>query len=362
MNRARANGLRACAFLLLGAIAGAGIGAARADTPRDWKPQLPLDINYGGWFQVGFATEQWPFAFLQQENRLQLNQAWFYLERQADGSKGVDWGFRFDAMYGVDGYETQSFGNNPGRWDFLNGFDHGEYAWAIPQLYGEIAMGDLSIKAGHFYTLIGYEVVTAPDNFFYSHSYTMFNSEPFTHTGVLATYQASDQVTLYGGWTLGWDTGFDQLDGGSNFLGGVQWQPDQNTTLTYMTTIGDFGWRGEGYSHSIVLSLLCGEDWRFVTQSDLLSVENFGIQQDQFGLIQYAFYRLNETVELGGRVEWWRSDNGFGTDNFYQATLGANIKPAENVIIRPEIRYDWFADTTGLRDHATFATDLILTY
>ncbi len=50
----------------------------------------------------------------------------------------------------------------------------------------------------------------------------MFNSEPFTHTGVLGTYTGNDDVTLYGGWTLGWDTGFDQFDGGSNFLGGVE--------------------------------------------------------------------------------------------------------------------------------------------
>ena len=56
------------------------------------------------------------------------------------------------------------------------------------KLYFEAGYGDLTVKIGHFYTIIGWEVVTAPDNFFYSHAYTMYNSEPFTHTGVLATY------------------------------------------------------------------------------------------------------------------------------------------------------------------------------
>ncbi len=50
------------------------------------------------------------------------------------------------------------------------------------------------LKVGHFYTIIGYEVVTAPDNFFYTHAYTMQYGEPFTHTGVLATYNANDQL------------------------------------------------------------------------------------------------------------------------------------------------------------------------
>ena len=48
----------------------------------------------------------------------------------------------------------------------MNNFDHGIYGFALPQVYGEVAMGDLSVKMGHFFTIIGYEVVTAPDNFF----------------------------------------------------------------------------------------------------------------------------------------------------------------------------------------------------
>ena len=111
-------------------------------------------------------------------------------------------GFRADLMYGIDADDTQSFGNNPGNWDFDNGLDHGAYGWAIPQLYAELAVGEWNIKAGHFYTLIGYEVVTAPDNFFYSHAITMYNSEPFTHTGVVASRSFGD-ATIYAGWTLG---------------------------------------------------------------------------------------------------------------------------------------------------------------
>ena len=104
--------------------------------------------------------------------------------------------------------------------------DHA-YGSAIPQLYLEAGYGDLSCKVGHFYTIIGYEVVTAPDNFFYSHAYTMYNSEPFTHTGalVLPTRLVTD-MTIYGGYVFGWDSGFE--DNGDAFLGGVSLESDRS--------------------------------------------------------------------------------------------------------------------------------------
>ena len=177
-------------------------------------------------------------------HQLNAQQQWLYLGKEADGSNGFDWGFRFDAMYGTDAQKTQAFGNPGGEWD--NSWDHGVYGWAIPQLYGEVAMGDFSVKVGHFFTLVGYEVVTAPDNFFYSHALTMFNSEPFTHTGVLTTYKGIDGITLYNGWTAGWDTGFTNALGGSNYLGGVGLELSESLTVTYILTAGNFGLRTAG--------------------------------------------------------------------------------------------------------------------
>jgi hypothetical protein len=189
--------------------------------PFELFPETSSGVKIGGWTQVGYHNKSSLYdLFNQYPNHVALHQQWLYAERVADGSCGWDWGFRIDAMYGIDADNTQSFGNAYGKFDFSDAFTHGEYGFAIPQVYVEVANGDLSIIAGHFYTLIGYEVVTAPDNFFYSHAWTMNNSEPFTHTGALATYQVDDRLTAYGGWTLGWDTGFNQFNNGSSFLGG----------------------------------------------------------------------------------------------------------------------------------------------
>ena len=76
-------------------------------------------------------------------------------------------------VYGTDAQKTQAFGN-PGAGvrgfgTFDASLDHGEYGWAIPQAYAEVAVGDLSVKVGHFFTPIGYEVIPVTGNFFRSH-------------------------------------------------------------------------------------------------------------------------------------------------------------------------------------------------
>jgi hypothetical protein len=317
------------------------------------NPIADLGLNFGGWLQLGYHNES-DGLFNDNPDELSLHQAWFFIEKVADGSEGFDWGFRADGMYGTDGPKTQAFGA-PNSWDNQDAFQHGVYGWAIPQLYGEVAYGPLSVKGGHFYTLVGYEVVTAPDNFFYSHAYTMFNSEPFTHTGAVATYEATDAITLYGGWTAGWDTGFDRYNGGSNFLGGASVGLTEDLTLTYITTAGKFGDRGDGYAHSIVADYAITEKLNYVFQSDFLDT-NADENNKQYGINQYVLYAIAEQVAVGGRFEWWKSDG----NSQYEVTGGVNIYPLEFLTIRPEIRHDW---NPGLGDDfTTFGIDAVFVF
>ena len=316
-----------------------------------------LGISVGGWTQFGYHNRDSVADFFNtNQDALNLHQQWFWMERVADGSCGWDWGFRADIMYGIDANNTQAFGNDPGNWDFMNGLDHGVYGWAIPQLYAELANGDLSVKLGHFYTLIGYEVVTAPDNFFYSHAFTMNNSEPFTHTGAIATYGYSDNLTLYGGWTLGWDTGFDQFGGGSSWLGGFGYSLTDDVSLTYMSTYGDFGWLGNGrndsYSHSVVVDFTLTDNLNYVFQSDMVKADVY----DTVGINQYLFYTLNDCTSVGARVEWWKVD-GLSVN---AATFGLNYKPHANLVLRPEVKQEW-VPSAGF-DQTIFGMDMIVTY
>lgn len=339
------------------------------------KEDLDFSLDFGGWGQIGYTSRS-TGLFNSDPDRLNVHQMWFYVEKATDGSKGFDWGGRVDAMYGTDSGDTQAFGNNAGRWDFANGWDRGGgYGFAFPQLYAELAYHDFKVKGGHFYTLLGYEVVTAPDNFFFSHALTMYNSEAFTHTGVLGTYTAPESVVedlpiagleVYGGWTLGWDTGFDQFNNGSNFLGGASVGVLDNLTVIYITTVGDLGWIGSGYAHSIVADWQITDKLNYVFQSDYNRYNGDPdagtTRTEAFGVNQYLLYWLNDSFGVGGRFEWWKT----GSDNYLVATAGVNVKPIANINVRPEIRYQWSPDNPANPavpdDEFIFGVDAILTY
>jgi len=330
--------------------------------------------DIGGWMQFGYHNLS-DGIFNTYPNHLQAQQLYGYIEKVADGSEGLDFGGRMDLLYGTDAQNTQAFGNPPGTWDFQNGWDNGVYGWAMPQLYGEVAYQDLNVKVGHFYTLLGYQVVPATGNFFYSIPFTFNFSEAFTHTGVLGTYTPNDRVTLYGGWTLGWDTGFSQLNQGNSFLGGASTSVTDSITATYICTAGNLGWLGKGYTHSIVVDNVINDRWEYVFQSDLdhtnLDPFGFGNSYNTIGLNQYLYYTFTDKLRAGGRAEWWKA-NGI---SYYEITGGFNIMPTANLRIRPELRYQWspaasafdgiqaIQNPAGLPlQGAIFAIDAILTF
>jgi hypothetical protein len=156
----------------------------------DFAEKSGLDVR--GWISAGSTFNpgsgdggyNGPITFNDKENELMMNQAYLIMERPVQRS-GDSWdlGFRTDLIYGTDAAFNFSRGFDD-RW--TNNSVSRDYKWAMPQAYVEtnlpIGKG-LSVKVGHFYTLLGYEVVTAPDNFFYSHSYSMQYGEPFTHWG-----------------------------------------------------------------------------------------------------------------------------------------------------------------------------------
>ena len=365
-----------CSSCQAGAAGGGGgfFGTGCADDP--WT-LFPSDgaLNIGGWFSAGYHSES-NDLFNSHPDQFGLHQGWLFVERAADASDGgIGLGFRFDGVYGLDGPDTQSFANPGATFDLGPRFTRGAgFGCAIPQAYGEVAWGDWNVKVGHFYTLVGYEVVTAPDNFFYSHSITSFNTEPFTHTGAIASYNVNDNTTIYGGWTAGWDSGFD-FSAGSNFLGGFSRALSDNATLTYITTFGDIGARSAGnsdaYSHSIVLDMALTDNLQYIVQSDLLRVGSTG--EDNFGLNQYWIYNINDCTAFGTRMEWWKGDEvtgyaphggvfpaGGGSHSYYAATFGINRRLNANLMVRPEYRVDW-SPALGYSE-GYFGMDVIATF
>ncbi|MFO1044564.1 MAG: outer membrane beta-barrel protein [Planctomycetaceae bacterium] len=352
----------------------------------------------GGHTQFGYQnkpdgafTGNGPYLNQKEWGQLTLNQQYLYIGKVADGSKGLDWGFRADIMYGVDGNEGQAFGNvNAGHYDYLNGFNHGIYEWALPQMYAEVAAGNTSVKVGHFYTIVGYEVVPSTGQFFLSRQLTFWNSEPFTHTGALATHKVNDKLSVSGGYVYGMDTGFYQYGGGSAFLGGFTYNLSDKTQFIYSVLAGDMGWRGDGAINSWILSQKWTDKFSTVHQFDILNsnltVDAAGvprqgnipadfntaaggfIAQNSLGFINYAFYDINAKWKAGARMEIYSPDG----QEYYTATYGVNYKPIANLVIRPEVRHMWSPNhdaysgaggsNIGLFNQTVVGIDAILSY
>ena len=313
--------------------------------------------SFGGWMAAGvYDNDQGldgpngnsPLGFNNLAEEFQLHQAGLYAAREADnGGSGWGWGFRADFMFGTDGPDTQAFGD--GSWD-ASWDTSGQYGFAMPQLYGELVYDDWRVKIGHFYTIIGYEVVQAPDNFFYSHAYTMVYNEPFTHTGILVEKPINDMVTLYGGYTFGWDTGFDNRNDGSTFLGGIGLQLTDNMSATYATSFGDPGdnpaGSSETYLHSLVIDWSLTDRLNYVFQNDFQTRNSTTAGGKTYGINQYLFYKLTDKLSAGMRYEWFRDSRGAvavagASEHFQALSMGLNFKVRDNLWVKPEMRYDW---------------------
>jgi hypothetical protein len=229
----------------------------------------------------------------------------------------------------------------------------------------ETAYNDLKIKWGHFYTIIGYEVVPAIGNFFYTHAYTMQYGEPFTHTGILASYPIYKEWTVYGGVTNGWDN-FNS-DSRANFLGGLTYTQEDWGSLAFAIHTGGEGINGPGNGpfanrtiYSVVWSRNWTSRWTYILQHDLgvQQRDPVGLDESQwYGINQYLFYKINCCWTAGVRAEWFRDADGVRVTglrpgnaiagasfpgDFYEISAGLNWKPNGNFIFRPEVRWDWY--------------------
>ena len=357
---------------------GMGILGTGRSLTDPWKlfSKPVAGFNIGGWTSVGYHSHANPMSFNTYPKRLQLGQQWFYAEKVADGSNGFGLGGRVDYLYGTDAPDTQSFGILNNHWD--NGWDNGaQYGHALPQAYTEVAYGDLSVKVGHFFTIIGNEVVAATGNFFYSRQFTFYNAEPFTHTGALSTYKVNDDTQLFNGYVMGWDSGFE--DNGDAYIGGIKTKVNDRWTFLWNSVLGRFGEaksfnaNERGGIQNVMLIGNLTDKLTYISQTDYLYTQNAsGITaRNTFGNINYLIYQLNNRWALGQRFEWFNySGAGFGgaqNDELYNYTAGVNYRAHANLLFRPEVRWVWDKSRYGFNEdkagsQAAIGGDMVFTF
>jgi len=339
-------------------------------------------IEVGAWASAGGTINSngntnAPITFNSDVDKFQLSQFNFFMER-AVNSDGDSWdiGGRIDFMYGKDAAFTKA-----GGWDdeWTNDWSAADgYAIAMPQAYVEVfaPVGNgITAKLGHFYTTIGNEVVTSPDNFFYSHAYTMQYGEPFTHTGALLSYDVSDNFSINGGVVTGWDN-MTANDAAWNFLGGFSWtSDDEASSVTVQLIHGEQN--QDELDDTTMFSIVATHDFsdrlHYLIQHDHGRQQNgvAGMQNASwYGLNQYLTYDINEELAAGVRLEWFNDRDGvrIGNENanYYAVSVGVNYSPVSWFKLRPELRYDCSNedayDNGDSDDQIGIAMDMIVTF
>ncbi|MGL6225657.1 MAG: outer membrane beta-barrel protein [Thermoguttaceae bacterium] len=362
-----------------------------------------------GWVSAGVALDPrlsenssgFPNPYFDRVNQFQLNQLYLTLGRNVNPNKrSFDIGGRVDLLYGTDyiytsalGLETKTnsvFAPNvqtmdpllaERRWNSggdtrlgLNQLDLGLYGLSMPQLYAEFfaPLGQgTTLKVGHFYSMMGYESPMSTENFFYTHTLSMYYGEPTTMTGGVLTQRLSRQFSVLAGLTQGWNVWENPNNKMSYVFGGVWNSCDDRTALALTLHTGKYDVQGENTrtNYSLVMSHYFTQRFGWVIQQDL-GIEEAGnsmsingmeipVRGEWTSLTNYFFYSFNSRVSAGLRLEWFQDYNHSkiftapvyfqdGNDwsrivgnNYYNLTLGLNWRPTDHLTLRPEIRWDW---------------------
>lgn len=349
-----------------------------------WLDEHRIDVR--GWLDQGIALNSaspadrfnGPVGYNDRSNEYMLNQLYLITERttKVEGDCGTDWGFRVDLLYGEDRRYTTAAGLDS-TWNDDERF----YGLSMPQMYVDLAVNKWIFRIGHMLAPCGYESVMAPENFFYSHSYSFLYGQPTTITAAEGMYKIDDQWTANGGLFTGWNDWTDETNR-VNYFGGFNWtskddecHKDKKQTFLFETFLGNTDANNPSatrFHYDIVFTQQIGPKWQFALEnnygydSGIIDNGNGTFRHGTWAdIAPYLIYTIDDCWSAGFRYEWFDDDGGAVVEtvgppalgpypgNFQACTWGLNWKPAKdsccclkkNILVRSELRYDWANNT-----------------
>ena len=341
-------------------------------------------------------------------NQWQGNQYYLILEKTLRQVDSVNFGGRFDTLFGNDWQFTKSYGL------FDREFVPNHFAGVdLPQMYAEVHLpvltrNGLDIRGGRFYSPAGFENVQAIKRPLLSVPY-LFNYTPFTLFGMLATLHVNERTNVYAGTVNGWDRWIDRNYRYSALTGFNYNSRDLKTSLTTIVLTGpDQLPRFAQANYSFVptgvvtnaslagkvnpeyagnwrtyLSTVVTHNWsdRLTEAAEVFFVHETNVpglgpngrlngESAWYGGAHWFLYNFTPKLQGVYRAEVFRDQNGAATgvaDTLYEMTLGLPYKPRPWLWIRPEARYDWAQFKTPFNDgtrgsQLTLAFDIIIQF
>jgi hypothetical protein len=211
------------------------------------------------------------------------------------------------------------------------------------QAYVQYATGAWTLIGGKFTTLAGEEYSNPTSDTNFSRS-LLFFAQPLTHTGVRATWAASDTLSLVGGINNGWNTTSTSYGSKTAELGAA-FTPTKQLALNLQGYFGkvpvydaersfvDFVGT---YNLTDALSFALNYDWGVQQQ-------HTGPDLKWNGFAAYVNYALDAQWRVSVRGEYLDDQDGFNTgtpQKLKEGTVTVGFAPTKSFELRAEVRYD----------------------
>lgn len=240
----------------------------------------------------------------------------------------------------------------------------------FPQAYVQYATGPLTVIAGRYVTLAGFEIIDPRTDSNFSRSVLYGFAIPFAHTGVRATVAANDQVAITLGIVNGWDDLKDTNSAKTAELG-VTFAPVKAVSFTVdgyvgkeriggLTELGPEGQRKlldviGSWNVTDALTVVLNYDWG---RQDGGATGGGVARWD--GLAGYLNYSFNDRWRASLRSEYLDDPDGYRTgfvQKWRETTLTVAWLPSKAVELRLEGRVDHSDHSVFVKDNAYFASE-----
>jgi hypothetical protein len=195
----------------------------------------------------------------------------------------------------------------------------------------------LTVKAGKFVTLLGYEVIESPNNLNFSRSFLFSFSIPLTHVGGLLSYSPLPWLSITAGPVVGWDVA-DDNNSRMSVMGqfAVTAVKDLALTFNWITGPEQFGENGNprtvldfvaAYTGLKNLTLALNVDYGWEYNEAALAASGTRSNNDAswWGGAAYAAYDWTEKLRTAVRLEYFQDTAGVRT---LAAATGAGTRVA----------------------------------
>ena len=287
-----------------------------------------------------------------------FNMAEFSIKK--DPTERRPWGFGVVVTGGLDAQKNHAIGifrDDDDAFPFRNTFKAD-----LQEAYGsykfDVGSG-LTLKAGKFVTLLGYEVIESPNNLNFSRSFLFSFAIPLTHVGALLSYAPFEWLSITAGPVVGWDVADDNNDTlsamGQIAFTGVK---DLTTALNFITGPEQFDKKGNPRTvidltanYTGIKNLTLGANFDYgweVDEPSLVSTRSSSTTAVWHGFAGYVAYDWTECLRTAFRGEYFRDSDGARTlargagtpVSLWEVTATVQYKIWKGLVGRVEFRHD----------------------